>query len=136
MPREAKANASAGVARTRSRAPGQRAIRLGRCQWRLEYGATAARTSSGIDLRNSERRSITQTGECLFTAQFLKVDQDAATFGIVDAPRNITDLMADLEHQSGRRVVTQPWQVDFQPQALRALALSDDFRFGERTHGS
>ncbi len=68
-------------------------------------------------------------------ADLIEVDQPSVPRRVVDATGDIPDLMADGKYHLGSRVVMEIGTVDFQPQALGALAVGDDLGFGEVTHG-
>ena len=63
-------------------------------------------------------------------AKRIDVDEAAGTLRIKYLTSNFTHLIANGKHGFGGGVVAKFRLVNFQPQALRALAVGDDLGFG------
>lgn len=73
--------------------------------------------------------------ECCREAILGHVDANAHFKLVVNPPRDIPDLVADLETRlGGRRILPEFGPMDFEPQSLWALAESYDLGFGESWH--
>ncbi len=87
-----------------------------------------------------ENRTLPGLQEALrFTAglvpsYFVGVDIGAGAIRVKDLPCNFTDLIADSEGGLGGGIVAEFGLMDFQPEALGALAVGHDFGFGEVRH--
>jgi hypothetical protein len=66
--------------------------------------------------------------------EHVDIDESPIAVRIEHLAGDFSDLVADGKHHLGCRVVAEFGFVDFQPQALGALAAGEDFGFGEVAH--